>query len=89
MTSRWVIMIRTATLLERYLCDEHFAIFTKFYPELEQSPPEIPAPFGIQLDIPPGQFRPLTMREVAQLKHFSPKKKRPNSHLGRSYVSVK
>ena len=27
----------------------------------------------LKLDVPPGQFRPLTIREVAQLKHFSPK----------------
>ena len=26
----------------------------------------------LKLDVPPGQFRPLTIREVAQLKHFSP-----------------
>jgi len=27
----------------------------------------------LKLDVPPGHFRPLTIREVAQLKHFSPK----------------
>jgi len=27
----------------------------------------------LKLDVPTGQFRPLTIREVAQLKHFSPK----------------
>jgi 23S rRNA pseudouridine2605 synthase len=27
----------------------------------------------LKLDIPTGQFRPLTIREVAELKHFSPK----------------
>ena len=28
----------------------------------------------LNLDVPTGQFRPLTIREVAQLKHFVPKK---------------
>ena len=30
--------------------------------------------FSYKLDIPPGQFRPLTIREVAQLKNFSVEK---------------
>ena len=29
---------------------------------------------ALKLDVPPGQFRPLTIREVAQLKHSAPKK---------------
>jgi 23S rRNA pseudouridine2605 synthase len=28
----------------------------------------------LKLDVAPGKFRPLTIREVAQLKHFAPKK---------------
>jgi len=34
----------TGGILERHLCDEHFTVFQRAYPMMEQSPPELPPP---------------------------------------------
>jgi hypothetical protein len=31
-------------MLERHLCDDHFAVFGRAYPKMMQSPPEFPRP---------------------------------------------